>query len=217
MIYFKFLWLILGQPYCIFYVKHNPRKCKINLWSCIPALPSASQCYYHIITSPKRRKSLKSLWSRQKERTHFESLNENWQQQQRQHLSVNVRRQRETLYRGKALWQSVLVVIVMLQQDKSETFFSLCDGKTARFRCSSCFGFLPHPSAPARRLSCHCGCGMLETQWNKREPKLHFPWHQSGIVGPGGRRCGVRENSTGAFAPTAKSLQLRKQRQRAVK
>lgn len=101
----------------------------------------------------------------------------------------------------------------MLQLNKSGTFFSSLRWKSARVRCSSCFGFLPRPSATARHLSCHCGCGMLETQWNKREPKLHFPWHQSGIVGPGGRRCWVRQNSDGAFAPTVKDFQLRKQRQ----
>lgn len=34
--------------------------------------------------------------------------------------------------------------------------------------------------------------------WKHNEPELHFPWHHFCIVGPGGRRCWVRANSTKA-------------------
>lgn len=125
------------------------------------SLLSASHWYYHIIISPNSMKSLNHCDVGRKQGHEMNG-------------SVKAGDNNSSLWmwaiwdRGKSIVTNSEFLLLLLRYSKTKVkHFSRCNGKPLGWVCSSCFGFLPHPSHPARRLSCHCGCGMLETQWTR--------------------------------------------------
>lgn len=180
--------------------------------------PSASHRYYHIIISPNSRNTLnqgdvgqnKDRLSMGRWKLATTSLSEC-----ERTVAAKTAQDRKGAGRGGRIVTKAALLLLLLWYQNPGTkvkYFSVCCGKRCGPGCSSWFGFLPlpfpSPLSPARCLSCHCGCGMLETQCTEREPKLNFPWHRCRIVGPGGRRAEAGSgDGARACAPTSSNLQ----------
>lgn len=146
------------------------------------SLPSASHWSYHIIISPNSRKSLKHCDVGRKQGC---EMNGSMKAGDNSSLWMC-----EIWDRGKSIVTNSEFLLFLLWYSKTKVkHFSRCSGKPLGWVCSSCFSFLPHPSHPARRLSCHCRCGMLETQWTQTTlplaPFLHCGTWWEEMLGQG--------------------------------
>lgn len=161
--------------------------------------PSASQRYYHII-SPNSRKSLNHCDVGRKQ-GHSEWLDEN--QQQKQQLSVNVRRRRQPLDLGNALWQKLRSFLLLLWYSKTKVnFFSLCRWRTARLSALQLLWFPPLPTSPSKTSFMplwmwHAGNTMKESM----NPNYTSPGTSTTLWDPVGGDAGSGETQRGPLHP----------------